>query len=229
MSVSIVITSCNRPSLLSSTLLSLFTYNTYNKIEKLIIIDDSGIKGCIDECLSHIPETINSVIIYNESNIGQILSIDIAYSYVESEYIFHCEDDWEFYRSGFIEDSMSILQHNEQILCIWLRQYINLKVYQNGHPILPQIHDNSYRILSTFRERTNIWNGFTFNPSLRRLKDYIAVKPFGKLLNNDEKYGGCIEQKLSCLYSDMGFKCAITLNELGYVKHIGWDQPVRDA
>ena len=30
--------------------------------------------------------------------------MDRAYSNVTTPFIFHCEDDWEFYRKGFIED-----------------------------------------------------------------------------------------------------------------------------
>ena len=107
-SISVVITSCNRPNELTSTLISFFKFNTY-PLEKIIIIEDSGIKGCIDECLKYIPLNIKQVIIYNEKNIGQIPSIDKAYSFVDTDYIFHCEDDWEFYDYGFIEKSLDIL------------------------------------------------------------------------------------------------------------------------
>ncbi|MCQ5167817.1 hypothetical protein NE645_17870, partial [Roseburia hominis] len=31
-------------------------------------------------------------------------------------YIFHCEDDWEFYRPGFVEDSRAILENKPEIL-----------------------------------------------------------------------------------------------------------------
>jgi len=41
----------------------------------------------------------NPVERFKLKNIGQIKSIDKAYSMVDTEYIFHCEDDWEFYDS----------------------------------------------------------------------------------------------------------------------------------
>ena len=105
--VSVVLTSCNRPNELKVTLESFFRFNTY-AINKIIIIDDSGIKNCIDDCLSFIPSNLEKKVIYNEENIGQISSIDKAYSLVDTKYIFHCEDDWEFYDYGFIEKSMDI-------------------------------------------------------------------------------------------------------------------------
>lgn len=56
-----------------------------------------------------------------KKNLGQIKSIDLAYQEVKTDYIFHCEDDWLFYRSGFIEDSMTILESDQSILTVWLR------------------------------------------------------------------------------------------------------------
>ena len=32
----------------------------------------------------------------------QVPAIDQAYSLVETEWVFHCEDDWEFTKPGFI-------------------------------------------------------------------------------------------------------------------------------
>jgi hypothetical protein len=38
-------------------------------------------------------------------------SIDRAYADVTTPFIFHCEDDWRFFRSGFIEESLLLLEH----------------------------------------------------------------------------------------------------------------------
>lgn len=222
--VSLVITSCNRPNELFITLTSFFKFNTY-PIKKIIIIDDSGINNCIDMCLSAIPTDVDKQVIYNNKNLGQIVSIDKAYSLVDTEYIFHCEDDWEFYDYGFIEKSMEILSDNEKIFTVWLREYKNFRVVQNGHPVNRQIIKNKYRIMMTFKERTNIWNGFTFNPGLRRLRDYKMMAPYSKFLGSVECNCGGVEQALSNIYYKKEFICAITLNKDGYVNHIGWDNP----
>ena len=52
---------------------------------------------------------------------GQVAAIDRAYGGVTSEYIFHCEDDWEFHATGLIEKSKVILENNPSILQVWLR------------------------------------------------------------------------------------------------------------
>ena len=222
--VTMVITSCNRPNELTKTLKSFLKYNTY-PIKKIIIIDDSGKKGCIDDCLCVMPSNVKYEIIYIPENIGQISSIDKAYSLIDTEYIFHCEDDWEFYDYGFIEKSIEILLQNSKIFTIWLREYVNSKVIESGHTIESQIYDNSYRLLGVFKERTNIWSGFTFNPGLRRLKDCKLLMPYSQYIGSSECNCGGVEQALSNLYYKNGFRCATTLNNNGYVKHIGWDNP----
>ena len=224
--ITVVITSCNRPIELYKTLESFFKYNTY-LINKIIIIDDSGISNCINNCIELIPKNIEKKIIYNEKNIGQIASIDIAYSFVDTEYIFHCEDDWEFYDYGFIEKSLEILQENDKFFCVWLRSYENFKITQNGHPISTTIYNNKYRLMGVFQERTNIWSGFTFNPGLRRLKDCHLLMPYKQYIGSIECNCGGVEQALSNLYYKNGFLSAITLNEKGFVKHIGWDNPTK--
>ena len=217
--VTIVLTSCNRYKELKITLQSFFKFNTY-PIKKIIIIDDSGKKGCIDEAIKKIPESIEKQIIYNDKNIGQIKSIDKAYLLVDTEYIFHCEDDWEFYDYSFIEKSLEIIKKNKKIFCVWLRPYSYFRVLNNGHPIKPMVYDN-FRLMGVFKERTNIWSGFTFNPALRRTENCKLLLPYEQFIGSKECNVGGVEQALSNLYFNKGFRAAITLNEKGFVKHIG--------
>ena len=41
--------------------------------------------------------------------VGQIAAIDYAYYHVQTDYIFHLEDDWQFYAPVFIEKSRLLL------------------------------------------------------------------------------------------------------------------------
>src|ERR1035441_5909366 len=108
--ITLVLTSCGRYDLLSQTLESFYKFNTYS-IKEVIIVED-----------------------WNRE--GQIKSIDKAYARVKTPYIFACEDDWCFYKSGFIEKSLEILEKYPKILQVWLREHNDT----NGHPIvkLPQ-------------------------------------------------------------------------------------------
>jgi len=222
-SVTVVLTSCNRPKELTITLRSFFKFNKYPV--KFIIIEDSGVKGCIDEAIKEIPNYIEKKIIYNEVNLGQCKSIDKAYDLVDTEYIFHCEDDWEFINPNFIEESLKILKQDKKIFLVNLSTYSNNITSLHGHPIRPRIHNRSYKLMNCLKERTNNWYGFTFNPSLRRTEDAKMFFPYEKYFDSPLCNVGGIEQALNHLYNEKGFIFAITLNKRGFVKHIGGSNP----
>ena len=104
--LSFVLTSCGRFDLLEQTLKSFFSYNTY-PIDQFLLVEDSGRKEVLD-VLRQFPAKFE--VILNETSMGQILSIDLAYARVTQPWIFHCEDDWEFFRPGLLEDSKRILE-----------------------------------------------------------------------------------------------------------------------
>jgi len=203
--VTCVLTSCGRFDLLDKTLRSFFRFNTY-PIEKFIIIDDSGygnahamISRTLDQLKLY--ESPEFLILANEKNIGQVKSINVAYSHVTTKYIFHMEDDWEFYASGFIEESLHVLQSFPWIITVWLRAHNDT----NGHPV-ETVHELPFPLMTLgFAGR---WHGFTWNPSLRRLKNY-------KLIDG--------EAASSTYYMRKGFRAAITTKIDGYVRHTGWD------
>jgi hypothetical protein len=228
--VTVVLTACNRANLLDKTLKSFVKMNTY-PIKELILIDDSGVIGCNDEVVEKYQGTLSIRSIYNTVNIGQIRSIDKAYSYVSTKYIFHCEEDWEFLQPGFIEKSMQIFQENpnEKIYTIWLRPHN----CTSGHPIL---YDNSnlgyYKMKPDFSyvyERdTYTWCGFTFNPGLRKTTDCLLFHPYyakcEKSVKNGKEYVG--EYTLNTKYADAGFYAVILSDPRGHVNHIGWNQHI---
>jgi hypothetical protein len=210
--VTVVLTSCNRPSLLAITLESFFKFNTY-PLHSFIIVEDSGVKDCNKALEKQYPfiKWIN-----NSQNKGQAESIDIGYRLVNTKYIFHMEEDWQFYKSGFIEDSIKVLERSRHILQVWIR-YIN---DTNGHPIEKSIQSASgvkFKYVTT--GYNGKWHGFSFNPSLKRLSDYKLIGSYAKHSSNREK-GATVEANLSKLYFEMGYFAAI-INGKGYVKHIG--------
>src|SRR5690554_6867299 len=116
--ITLVITSCNRLALLNRTIESFERFNTY-PIKEAIIIEDSGLPSVHEELKISYGDRFK--ILFNATPLKQIKSIDRAYQEVKTEYIFHCEDDWEFYRPGFIEDSLLVLESNHKIKQVGLR------------------------------------------------------------------------------------------------------------
>lgn len=217
--VALVITSCNRFDLLEATLRSFFKYNSY-PITQHIIVEDSHNIDKLRVTLARFPE-VNFTVLHNQPQLGQMKSIDRAYAEVRCDYIFHCEDDWEFYRPGFIEDSFRVLDGDEKVVTVWLREQDDT----NGHPVDAELlHTGGERSLSYQLMKVNhrkhakadLWHGFTFNPGLRRLSDYRMVAPISA-------YSG--ERTLSEAYFERGFRGAIFPK--GYVRHIGDHRGIR--
>lgn len=208
--VTLVVTSCGRLDLLYRSIASFLRYNSF-PIKSLILIEDSGqpeaaidlqkFKNVVEKMFSEVE------IICNNVNLGQVDSIDLAYSKVKTPYIFHMEDDWEFFKSGFIEESLKILKTHPWILTVWLRSYEDT----NGHPI-DKVSGFQFNLMALGYAKH--WHGFTWNPGLRRLKDYQRIISFRKNAPG--------EALASELYMKLGFRCAITKDERGYVKHLGW-------
>ncbi len=216
--VTLVITSCGRIELLKNTIISFFNYNTY-PIYECIIVEDSGIVKNLDELIPFIP--VPHKFLFNETNIGQIKSIDYAYENVKTPYIFHCEDDWEFYKTGFIEESFKILESDPSVVTVWLRSHDDTM----GHPIDSKIIKTStteyYYLECNYKGK---WHGFTFNPGLRRLSDCMKFHPYNSLDVKIAKKKKWIlgEVDLSIYYYNAGYRGAITKEINGYVKHTGW-------
>jgi len=222
--ITFVLTSCGRFMELENTLKSFFKFNTAN-IDNYIIIEDSGCDIMRASCLS-LNERYNNIFtfIFNEERIGQIKSIDKAYTLVKTKYIFHCEDDWEFYRSGFVEDSIVILEDNPEILNVWLRKLDDT----NGHTVLQNeysVENVQYRLLDNcWREG---WGGFSFNPGLRRLSDYKILAPYSRTVQSfpqgRQKFY-TPELEISIEYSNLGFYSAILKSDA--VRHTGWGKQI---
>jgi len=212
--ITLVVTSCGRLSLLQQTLRSFLKFNAYPIMEG-IIIEDSGrldLRASLD-----IEFPFPATIIQNETNLGQIMSVDIAYSQVKTPYIFHCEDDWEFFKPGFIEASLDILRQDPTVLNVWLRAYNDTM----GHKI-DKLPHGRYNYMALNFDR--FWHGFAFNPGLRPTRDCMRLHPFSNLEVLVKKKPMMIgEVDLSVYYKMLGYRAAITNDEEGYVRHIGYE------
>lgn len=210
--VTLVVTSCGRFDLLKRTLASFDAFNR-SPIREVFITEDSGdeaVKACIPE---HWHE--HTTFFVNVPRLGQLHSIDLAYSHVKTPWIFHCEDDWEFYRPGFIEDSLVFLKADPQALQVWLRSFAHdlalhsPYVYLGEREVVEGIA--AYRVGSHKED----WQGFSFNPGLRRMVDYQLHAPFGQ-------YDG--EKDLSRLYANDQRHALILENDA--VLHTGFGEHV---
>lgn len=218
--VTVCLTSCGRADLLKKTLTSFFKFNTYPISDFLIYDDDPTKRSEIEDVCSE----FNVKLLPSKGvRIGQIKAIDILYSFVKTKYIFHLEDDWEFFKSGFIEDSLPILNDRKNIICVWLRAESDT----NDHPAANVVYEAGkikYKLLK--RNHLNTWHGFSFNPGLRRLSDYQLCKKYQNIAMFIPSIPGRSEAKIGAFYMKRGYFAAIICGD-GYVMHTGEGQGIR--
>lgn len=207
--VTLFITACGRSDLLRKTIESFITYNTYKKIKEVIIIEDSGKQGINDFVYSYF--TCPVTLIYNEKRLGQMASMQRAVPLFKTSWIFHCEEDWEFYDYGFIEKSMEILKMDPRISMVFLRDY-NEYFYRYKMTIT-ELPDKPYNLLTH-----NGLSQYSYNPGLRRVEIYGEKYPYTN--GNDDE--GTIQTHLQ----NLGYISVVTKKREGYVVHIGWDRHV---
>ena len=204
--VTLVVTACNRPDLLLRTLDTFFEFNTY-PLKKVIITEDSGIPNVNGTIKKKYP---NFTYVDGEKNVGQIKSIDRAYALVDTSYIFHLEDDWETYKSNFIELSRDILIRNPRVsavMCI-------------SHGLKYDLDKEKPPFLLSGKP---MWGFYSFNPGLRRLSDYKRVfqGEFSKFAVFNRKKPNESEMAINRRFKKKKFRMAILPDPEGYIRHIG--------
>ncbi len=218
-----MLTSCNRFDLLRHTLQSFFAHNTY-PLKEIILIEDSPRKEVV-ECIPEHAHT-HTRILTNDPPIGQNAAIDRAYRYVSTPYIFHCEDDWLFYRAQFIEQSLAILQANAKILSVWLRDYANDLYYQTqGKMYLGEKQTIGDSDFFEIKHHTSHNHCVSFNPGLRRRSDY-PPEGYVHLVNQRWWWPHrSVETFASHYYMQRGYY-SVVLQDPAAI-HIGWDRRIR--
>jgi hypothetical protein len=224
--VTLVITSCGRSDLLARTLKSFWAFNTY-PISETIIAEDSGLS--LDGFRASVSDAASTLFphgvtwLSNKRRRGQIFSIDRAYEKVSTPFIFHCEDDWEFFKSGFVEASLSILRRHPEILQVWIRAHDDT----NGHPVERLSQYDFDTACVDHQSPYETYHGFSFNPGLRRLSDYKRLGTYGAHAGYRLDGGGRAEALIGRIYRDMGYRSAILAD--GYARHLGDNRHVEGA
>lgn len=201
--VTLAVTSCQRHDLLERTLRSFARY-CGGTIKETIIVEDSDLSA--PSWLAELENIGPKTWISNGVRKAQIYSCDRLMSEVKTEYVFWCEDDWEFFRPGFVEESLEILEKWTNILQVWIRD-------DSAHPV---VKDARFPFPIMQPNWSGGWSGFAFNPGLRRLKEYRMIGSYGRHVGYDAR--GVGELPLSRLYCDAGYFAA---KIPAATKHIG--------
>ena len=218
--VTICLTSCGRWHLLEKTISSLVTYLDGEPPAAFYIHDDSGeinqkLMGELDRFLMRHWQIMADWTFTNRE--GQPQAIDKTYQLVQTKYIFHCEDDWEFYNTGFIGDSRSVLEAEPKCACVWIRHPND----RNGHNVLPgvKLTKQGVRYQQLAHRFKGDWHGMTWSPGLRRLSDYIAMGKFSDMCEWRSNDHIISEKQYNKKYYEAGYVGMCLCR--GFVKHIG--------
>lgn len=212
--ITFCLTSCNRFDLLQITLDSFFELNKY-PIKRYLVIEDSGLPEMRDKILSKYGDRIE--LIFNETNLGPFKPIDKMYSMVDTEYIFHSEDDWKYEGpANFIEQSLDILEERKDIHQVWMRKGIELSWIEKQSHLTK--NKTEYRMVKN--PHLDVWCGYSFNPGLRRKSDYDRMFPNGcsEFIVPGE-FAGLTELKCNLHAAKQGYRAASLLK--GSCVHIG--------
>src|ERR1700677_2903402 len=202
--ITMVVTSCNRHDLLKETLDSLIRVQCGGgKPDRTIIIEDgpTRIPDWLRENIHYYSSNLGKVeFINNDCRMGQIYSIDRAYSMVQTDYIFHTEDDWLTAQGGnWMVESKQILERYPNIL------QVSLRGDSGWHQLIDQPPFEGFKIAMPYWKGG--WGGISFNPGLRRLSDYKRIGSYGKYTAYGTMGLGH-EIELSKMFLGMGFRIA---------------------
>ena len=234
--VTFVMTACGRPDLMEKTLDTFMQFNTY-PIERWIITEDSADPEIFKECESLNAKKYSNKLefVFNEKKLGQSRSIDLAYGMVDTEYVFHCEEDWEFYNEEFIEQSISILEADSQVIQAWIRPKsdkilndIKKDIYLIGNIEVRDVLPKSFMVKGGLPGNKDLivrdYMGFSWNPGLKRMSDYA-------LLNGGySKFQA--EHMIDAFYRSHSKQFKVVSisdsDDSGFVRHIGWGRRADD-
>ena len=209
--VTFFLTSCKRHDLLKQCLESFEQYNTY-PITRGIIIEDSP------EDISYARDILKSIpnleLINTGGRKGQVRNIDRCFATVDTTYVFHCEDDFVFTRSKFIENSIRILEAEPKCINVWLTGYE--KAWEMpGRTHLPPDHRLHQLGDVTYWNINNPIDGegglgFTFQPAVKRLEDWRRIGGYETLIQSYAPWanildGGQTERNIARYYINEGF------------------------
>lgn len=217
----VALTSCGRFDLLERTLRSLVP-RLDGPLESILIADDGGADDArgLDRTIEKFRSNrvpIHAVV--NDPPLGQIASIDRLYGLADTGWVFHCEDDWEFFRTGFIGESFELLMEDETLSMIALRDAADYGQVSFGRERQAS-SGVGYRVAETSLRSRSHMTGLHFNPGLRRMSDYRRIGPYAKLAPVVR------EVTVSEAYRDRGLR--VGLLAAPAVRHIGDGRGVRD-
>ena len=201
----LVITSCRRFDLLERTLASMHPW--ISRFPNRIVVEDS------DQHIQLFNELAADgfTILINGSSLGQHRSIDNAYCKVDTDFIFHCEDDWEFLEEPNFRAAKHILEYgvdgHTKFSVVSFRD--STRNEPNDQDAYRDFELMGRRYRYSLKQKSK-YNSFTFNPTILRRDLYKTTGPYSDFLT---------EGSIARYLRQRGYVIATQVP--GVVRHIG--------
>jgi hypothetical protein len=177
--ITVTVTSCRRPALLR-TMLSSFRERCVDleRVARWICVDDGSAEADLAEVKRACPWL--EVIRNEPGRGGHPASIRRLWAEVDTELVFHTEDDWRFEEDFSFADLEAAMGRADQLALRWEGRDID-RTFNPRHPFIEgEIEAIAQRLGYTTRPKQDggwWWPGFTLNPSLLRLDRVRELVP----------------------------------------------------
>lgn len=197
-----------RPELLRQTLSSLLSQFDF---EHIIAINDFR-----DDATNEVFKTMcpQGDLISLDHQLGHHAAVDHMYQRVNTEWIFHTEDDWQFSRPIDLNRLLETISMNPWMTGICLRSEADFELCEaDQRRVVYEQHNELplYRLDAMHKQ----WHGYTFNPHLAPVSVWKRFGPFSSFKK---------ERHISRAIRKSGLVMPYLVN--GGCEHIGWDSSV---
>lgn len=200
--ITFTMTSCKRIELLKKTINSFLNCCTdLYLIDEWFIVDDNSSESDRIEIRQLYP--FFKFRFKNELEKGHAISMNIIYQSINSPYIFHLEDDWQFFhKSNYITNCLEVLTENPNIgQCLINKNYMETEsdinilggVYKTTTNGIPFFLHEYFSNATDFTEKYGCgiscyyWKHFSFRPSLIKTSSILHTGSFREDSSHFEK------------------------------------------
>jgi glycosyl transferase family 2 len=172
----VCVTSCGRLDLLAQTLSS---FRAFNVGGKYLISEDSTDASVVDQIKKTYPD---ATVLSGPERLGLMGSIDRLYSRVETKYLFHLEDDWEFNGPIAWQAAIEMLDVRADVAHVCVRDFAEVKPKYQARSEPATAGGREFRIMDC--DSHPEFFAWSSNPGLMALSTYRRYAPFGRLMHD---------------------------------------------